>query len=116
MNSGPLAYGTSGLTLRTASPVLTGTFLYRNKNCTAIWEAFKGVLDKDPCSVLPSDYDLFINLSRHPIPRDKVKTDPSAMDQSVIFTSMLPFVSSYVFVEEKQKHNSKIMLVNELSK
>eukprot|EP00072_Mus_musculus_P035248 XP_006503769.1 PREDICTED: ADP-ribosyl cyclase/cyclic ADP-ribose hydrolase 2 isoform X1 [Mus musculus] len=42
-----------------------------NKNCTAIWEAFKGVLDKDPCSVLPSDYDLFINLSRHPIPRDK---------------------------------------------
>lgn len=29
------------------------------------------VLDKDPCSVLPSDYDLFINLSRHTIPRDK---------------------------------------------
>ncbi|KAL4679541.1 hypothetical protein H8959_009191 [Pygathrix nigripes] len=43
----------------------------RNKNCTAIWEAFKVVLDKDPCSVLPSDYDLFINLSRHSIPRDK---------------------------------------------
>lgn len=42
-----------------------------NKNCTAIWEAFKVVLDKDPCSVLPSDYDLFINLSRHAIPRDK---------------------------------------------
>ncbi|XP_008825108.1 ADP-ribosyl cyclase/cyclic ADP-ribose hydrolase 2 isoform X1 [Nannospalax galili] len=42
-----------------------------NKNCTAIWEAFKVALDKDPCSVLPSDYDLFINLSRHPIPRDK---------------------------------------------
>ncbi|KAL1790249.1 ADP-ribosyl cyclase/cyclic ADP-ribose hydrolase 2 [Sigmodon hispidus] len=42
-----------------------------NKNCTAIWEAFKVVLDKDPCSVLPSDYDLFINLSRHSIPRDK---------------------------------------------
>ncbi|KAF5927003.1 ADP-ribosyl cyclase/cyclic ADP-ribose hydrolase 2 isoform X2 [Diceros bicornis minor] len=43
----------------------------RNKNCTAIWEAFKVVLDKDPCSVFPSDYDLFINLSRHSIPRDK---------------------------------------------
>ncbi|KAL0596561.1 ADP-ribosyl cyclase/cyclic ADP-ribose hydrolase 2 [Plecturocebus cupreus] len=43
----------------------------RNKNCTAIWEAFKVVLAKDPCSVLPSDYDLFINLSRHSIPRDK---------------------------------------------
>ncbi|XP_054967182.1 ADP-ribosyl cyclase/cyclic ADP-ribose hydrolase 2 isoform X3 [Pan paniscus] len=43
----------------------------RNKNCTAIWEAFKVALDKDPCSVLPSDYDLFINLSRHSIPRDK---------------------------------------------
>ncbi|XP_045140324.1 ADP-ribosyl cyclase/cyclic ADP-ribose hydrolase 2-like [Echinops telfairi] len=43
----------------------------RDKNCTAIWEAFSVVLDKDPCSVLPSDYDLFINLSRHSIPRDK---------------------------------------------
>ncbi|XP_035952427.1 ADP-ribosyl cyclase/cyclic ADP-ribose hydrolase 2 isoform X3 [Halichoerus grypus] len=43
----------------------------RDKNCTAIWEAFKVVLDKDPCSVFPSDYDLFINLSRHSIPRDK---------------------------------------------
>lgn len=48
----------------------------RDKNCTAIWEAFKVVLDKDPCSVRPSDYDLFINLSRHSIPRDKV-TPPS---------------------------------------
>ncbi|XP_040093490.1 ADP-ribosyl cyclase/cyclic ADP-ribose hydrolase 2 isoform X2 [Oryx dammah] len=43
----------------------------RDKNCTAIWEAFKVVLDKDPCSVRPSDYDLFINLSRHSIPKDK---------------------------------------------
>ncbi|XP_072474713.1 ADP-ribosyl cyclase/cyclic ADP-ribose hydrolase 2 [Notamacropus eugenii] len=42
-----------------------------DKNCSAIWEAFKSVLHKDPCSVLPSDYDLFINLSRHSIPRDK---------------------------------------------
>ncbi|XP_076992560.1 ADP-ribosyl cyclase/cyclic ADP-ribose hydrolase 2 isoform X2 [Tamandua tetradactyla] len=43
----------------------------RDKNCTGIWEAFKVVLDKDPCSVFPSDYDLFINLSRHSIPKDK---------------------------------------------
>ncbi|XP_074085857.1 ADP-ribosyl cyclase/cyclic ADP-ribose hydrolase 2 isoform X2 [Macrotis lagotis] len=41
------------------------------KNCSAIWEAFKSVLHKDPCTVQPSDYDLFINLSRHSIPRDK---------------------------------------------
>lgn len=47
---------------------------YRDKNCTALWEAFRMVLlRKDPCSVFPSDYDLFINLSRHSIPRDKVK-------------------------------------------
>ncbi|XP_054437808.1 ADP-ribosyl cyclase/cyclic ADP-ribose hydrolase 2 [Pteronotus mesoamericanus] len=43
----------------------------RDKNCTAIWEAFRAVLEKDPCSVFPSDYDLFINLSRHSIPTDK---------------------------------------------
>ncbi|XP_044931740.1 ADP-ribosyl cyclase/cyclic ADP-ribose hydrolase 2 isoform X2 [Mustela putorius furo] len=43
----------------------------RGRNCTAIWEAFKVVLVKDPCSVLPSDYDRFIDLSRHSIPRDK---------------------------------------------
>ncbi|XP_015993902.1 ADP-ribosyl cyclase/cyclic ADP-ribose hydrolase 2 isoform X2 [Rousettus aegyptiacus] len=43
----------------------------RDNNCTAIWEAFRAVLDKEPCSVLPSDYDLFINLSRHSIPQDK---------------------------------------------
>ncbi|XP_034527981.1 ADP-ribosyl cyclase/cyclic ADP-ribose hydrolase 2 isoform X1 [Ailuropoda melanoleuca] len=44
----------------------------RDKNCTALWEAFRMVLlRKDPCSVFPSDYDLFINLSRHSIPRDK---------------------------------------------
>lgn len=46
--------------------------LHRDNNCTAIWEAFRAVLDKEPCSVLPSDYDLFINLSRHSIPQDKV--------------------------------------------
>ncbi|XP_055963281.1 ADP-ribosyl cyclase/cyclic ADP-ribose hydrolase 2 [Sorex fumeus] len=43
----------------------------RNKNCTAIWEAFRVVLDKDPCNVLPSDYDLFMELSRHTLPTDK---------------------------------------------
>ncbi|XP_066240926.1 ADP-ribosyl cyclase/cyclic ADP-ribose hydrolase 2 [Saccopteryx leptura] len=43
----------------------------RDKNCTAIWEAFQGALEKDPCSVVPSDYDRFITLSRHAIPRDK---------------------------------------------
>lgn len=43
----------------------------RDKNCTAIWEAFRAVLDKEPCAVLPSDYDPFISLSRHPIPQDK---------------------------------------------
>ncbi|XP_036982867.2 ADP-ribosyl cyclase/cyclic ADP-ribose hydrolase 2 [Artibeus jamaicensis] len=43
----------------------------RDKNCTAIWEAFHKVLEKEPCSVLPSDYDRFINLSRHSIPKDK---------------------------------------------
>uniref|UniRef100_A0A6I8NLJ3 ADP-ribosyl cyclase/cyclic ADP-ribose hydrolase n=1 Tax=Ornithorhynchus anatinus TaxID=9258 RepID=A0A6I8NLJ3_ORNAN len=43
----------------------------RDKNCTAIWEAFKEVLKKDSCSVLPSDYDHFINLSMHAIPKDK---------------------------------------------
>lgn len=43
----------------------------RDKNCTAIWEAFRVVLDKDPCNVRPSDYDLFIELSRHTIPADK---------------------------------------------
>ncbi|KAB0342784.1 hypothetical protein FD754_019710, partial [Muntiacus muntjak] len=48
-----------------------GVYAQKDKNCTAIWEAFKVVLDKDPCSVRPSDYDLFINLSRHSIPRDK---------------------------------------------
>lgn len=50
--------------------------LHRDKNCTAIWEAFQVVLEKDPCSVVASDYDLFITLSRHSIPRDKVALSP----------------------------------------
>ncbi|XP_064007475.1 ADP-ribosyl cyclase/cyclic ADP-ribose hydrolase 2-like isoform X1 [Pogoniulus pusillus] len=42
------------------------------KNCSEIWEAFKNAfIDKDPCSVLPKDYELFINLSFHTIPPNK---------------------------------------------
>ncbi|MBW00329.1 ADP-ribosyl cyclase/cyclic ADP-ribose hydrolase 2, partial [Eschrichtius robustus] len=59
----------------------------RDKNCTAIWEAFKLVLDKDPCSVLPSDYDLFINLSRHSIPRDKLDDPTEGLDYQSCPTS-----------------------------
>jgi len=73
------------------------------------------VLDKDPCSVLPSDYDLFINLSRHAIPRDKVRTTASARDRSVLFTSLLPFVSSYLIVGEKQEHKLKCWLMNSIN-
>ncbi|XP_068123735.1 ADP-ribosyl cyclase/cyclic ADP-ribose hydrolase 2 [Hyperolius riggenbachi] len=42
------------------------------KNCSAIWDAFKSAfVSKDPCSVLPSDYELYINLTLHDIPSDK---------------------------------------------
>ncbi|XP_025034204.1 ADP-ribosyl cyclase/cyclic ADP-ribose hydrolase 2 isoform X3 [Pelodiscus sinensis] len=42
------------------------------KNCTEIWEAFKNAfINKDPCNILPSDYELFINLSVHTIPPNK---------------------------------------------
>ncbi|XP_048704786.1 ADP-ribosyl cyclase/cyclic ADP-ribose hydrolase 2 isoform X2 [Caretta caretta] len=42
------------------------------KNCTKIWEAFKkAFMNKDPCNILPSDYELFINLSLHTIPPNK---------------------------------------------
>ncbi|XP_064305235.1 ADP-ribosyl cyclase/cyclic ADP-ribose hydrolase 2 [Phalacrocorax carbo] len=42
------------------------------KNCSEIWEAFKNAfINKDPCSILPKDYELFINLSLHPIPPNK---------------------------------------------
>ncbi|XP_024068045.2 ADP-ribosyl cyclase/cyclic ADP-ribose hydrolase 2 [Terrapene carolina triunguis] len=42
------------------------------KNCTEIWEAFKkAFINKDPCNILPSDYELFINLSLHTIPPNK---------------------------------------------
>jgi len=38
-----------------------------------MWEAFKNAfINKDPCSILPQDYELFINLSLHTIPPNKV--------------------------------------------
>ncbi|KAM4706587.1 ADP-ribosyl cyclase/cyclic ADP-ribose hydrolase 2 [Discoglossus pictus] len=42
------------------------------KNCSQIWEAFKtAFVNKDPCSVFPSDYELYINLTLHDIPPNK---------------------------------------------
>uniref|UniRef100_A0A8C5LNW2 ADP-ribosyl cyclase/cyclic ADP-ribose hydrolase n=1 Tax=Leptobrachium leishanense TaxID=445787 RepID=A0A8C5LNW2_9ANUR len=42
------------------------------KNCSQIWEAFKSAFaNKDPCSILPSDYELFINQTHHAIPPNK---------------------------------------------
>ncbi|XP_068044812.1 ADP-ribosyl cyclase/cyclic ADP-ribose hydrolase 2 isoform X2 [Anomalospiza imberbis] len=42
------------------------------KNCSQIWEAFKNAfVNKDPCSILPKDYELFINLTFHTIPPNK---------------------------------------------
>lgn len=46
---------------------------YSEKNCSQIWEAFKNAfINKDPCSILPKDYELFINLTFHMIPPNKV--------------------------------------------
>ncbi|KAM5193296.1 ADP-ribosyl cyclase/cyclic ADP-ribose hydrolase 2-like [Mantella aurantiaca] len=43
-----------------------------DKNCTAIWDAFKNAfVGKDSCSVFPSDYELFINMTHHDIPTNK---------------------------------------------
>ncbi|XP_071303429.1 ADP-ribosyl cyclase/cyclic ADP-ribose hydrolase 2 [Agelaius tricolor] len=42
------------------------------KNCSQIWEAFKNAfINKDPCSIHPKDYELFINLTFHTIPPNK---------------------------------------------
>ncbi|XP_053314286.1 ADP-ribosyl cyclase/cyclic ADP-ribose hydrolase 2-like [Spea bombifrons] len=42
------------------------------KNCSEIWEALKmAFVHKDPCSVFPSDYELYINLTLHKIPANK---------------------------------------------
>lgn len=46
---------------------------YSEKNCSEIWEAFKNAfINKDPCNILPKDYELFINLTLHTIPPNKV--------------------------------------------
>lgn len=46
---------------------------YSEKNCSQIWEGFKNAfINKDPCSILPEDYELFINLTFHTIPPNKV--------------------------------------------
>ena len=45
----------------------------REKNCTAIWEAFSDAfIYRDPCTVTPTDYQTFISLSYHKIPPNKV--------------------------------------------
>ncbi|XP_069712405.1 ADP-ribosyl cyclase/cyclic ADP-ribose hydrolase 2-like [Phaenicophaeus curvirostris] len=42
------------------------------KNCSELWEAFKSAfISKDPCSILPEDYERFISLSLHTIPPNK---------------------------------------------
>ncbi|XP_009671569.1 ADP-ribosyl cyclase/cyclic ADP-ribose hydrolase 2 isoform X3 [Struthio camelus] len=42
------------------------------KNCSELWEAFKNAfIKKDPCNILPTDYELFISLSLHTIPPNK---------------------------------------------
>ncbi|KAM9330365.1 ADP-ribosyl cyclase/cyclic ADP-ribose hydrolase 2 [Gastrophryne carolinensis] len=42
------------------------------KNCSSIWTAFESAfVNKDPCSVFPSDYELYINLTLHDIPANK---------------------------------------------
>ncbi|XP_056411156.1 ADP-ribosyl cyclase/cyclic ADP-ribose hydrolase 2-like [Hyla sarda] len=42
------------------------------KNCSAIWEAFKSAfVSKDPCSVIPSDYERYVNLTLHDLPINK---------------------------------------------
>ncbi|XP_067857940.1 ADP-ribosyl cyclase/cyclic ADP-ribose hydrolase 2-like [Heptranchias perlo] len=42
------------------------------KNCSAIWEAFRNAFDyKHPCNVIPADYEAFIKLAKHGIPQDK---------------------------------------------
>lgn len=43
------------------------------KNCSELWEAFRNAfINKDPCNILPKDYELFIKLAFHTIPANKV--------------------------------------------
>ncbi|KAJ7410569.1 ADP-ribosyl cyclase/cyclic ADP-ribose hydrolase 2 [Willisornis vidua] len=52
--------------------ILSKLIQLSEKNCSEIWEAFKSAfINKDPCSILPEDYELFINLSLHAIPANK---------------------------------------------
>ncbi|XP_021252029.1 ADP-ribosyl cyclase/cyclic ADP-ribose hydrolase 2-like isoform X1 [Numida meleagris] len=42
------------------------------KNCSELWEAFKNAfINKDPCNILPQDFELFFKLSLHAIPAGK---------------------------------------------
>ncbi|KAI6069641.1 ADP-ribosyl cyclase/cyclic ADP-ribose hydrolase 2 isoform X1 [Aix galericulata] len=42
------------------------------KNCSELWEAFRNAfINKDPCNILPKDYELFIKLAFHTIPANK---------------------------------------------
>ncbi|XP_072921075.1 ADP-ribosyl cyclase/cyclic ADP-ribose hydrolase 2-like isoform X1 [Hemitrygon akajei] len=42
------------------------------KNCTAIWEAFQNAfVYKDPCNISPTNYETFIKLAFHKIPRNE---------------------------------------------
>ncbi|XP_033889760.3 ADP-ribosyl cyclase/cyclic ADP-ribose hydrolase 2-like isoform X1 [Acipenser ruthenus] len=42
------------------------------KNCSQIWEAFRDAfIFKDPCKVLPKDYEPFIRLTVHDVPLNK---------------------------------------------
>ncbi|XP_005517882.2 PREDICTED: ADP-ribosyl cyclase/cyclic ADP-ribose hydrolase 2 [Pseudopodoces humilis] len=52
--------------IRTVNPAVG------EKNCSQIWEAFKNAfINKDPCNIIPKDYELFINLTLHTIPSNK---------------------------------------------
>ncbi|POI32501.1 hypothetical protein CIB84_003747 [Bambusicola thoracicus] len=42
------------------------------KNCSELWEAFRNAfINKNPCNVLPQDFELFFKLSLHAIPTGK---------------------------------------------
>ncbi|XP_065591834.1 ADP-ribosyl cyclase/cyclic ADP-ribose hydrolase 2-like isoform X1 [Cyrtonyx montezumae] len=42
------------------------------KNCSDLWEAFRNAfINKDPCNILPQDFELFFKLSLHAIPTGK---------------------------------------------
>ncbi|XP_078071163.1 ADP-ribosyl cyclase/cyclic ADP-ribose hydrolase 2-like [Mustelus asterias] len=52
--------------LRVVNPTI------REKNCSAIWEAFRNAfIYKEPCHVIPADYEDFINLALHAVSENK---------------------------------------------